>query len=137
VGALVVEVRRRVEGAQLALIDGAGGLLVPVDAATDVADLAVALDAPILLVAANALGVLSHTLTAAESARSRGLSIAAVVLTEPTGVANPSKVHNRLILETRLGVPIVVWPHVADDDDALADAADASGLAALLLDEGR
>jgi hypothetical protein len=42
-----------------------------------------------------------------------------------------------LILETRLGVPIVVWPHVADDDDALADAADASGLAALLLDEGR
>ncbi|MAS96000.1 MAG: dethiobiotin synthase [Verrucomicrobiales bacterium] len=44
------------------VVEGAGGWMVPVDSTRTMADLAVLLDLPVLIVAANRLGVLNHTL---------------------------------------------------------------------------
>ena len=49
------------------------------------------LDLPLLLVAPNCLGTLSHVLTAYESAERRGLDLHAVVLTEVEPPENDSK----------------------------------------------
>jgi dethiobiotin synthetase len=118
--------------ARFLLVEGAGGLLVPIDARHDVADLAVALALPLLLVARDELGVLSHVLTCAESARSRGLRIAAVVLSQIAHAPDdPSPRTNRRILEQRLALPVLPFPDCPDDDDALAQAATRSGLLAL------
>lgn len=68
--------------ADLLLIEGAGGLCCPLSNSTSVADLAQELAAPIVIVAANRLGVINHTLLTVEVARSRGLKIAAVVLND-------------------------------------------------------
>lgn len=68
------------------LIEGAGGLLCPLSDQSTVADLAERLNAPLLIVAANRLGVINHTLLTVETARNRGLQIAAIVLND---VAEP------------------------------------------------
>ncbi|AAK23554.1 dethiobiotin synthase [Caulobacter vibrioides] len=66
----------------LALIEGAGGVMSPMtDEATNL-DLMVALGLPVLLVAGSYLGTASHLLTALEVLRARGLSIAAIVVSE-------------------------------------------------------
>ncbi len=66
----------------LALIEGAGGVMSPMtDAATNL-DLMSALGLPVLLVAGSYLGTASHLLTALEVVRARDLVVAAVVVSE-------------------------------------------------------
>ncbi len=112
------------------LVEGAGGLLTPLDAATDMADLARALHMPLLVVAPDRLGVLSDTLSLAIVAQHRGLEIAAVVLTRASAQPDASARTNERVLGERLGgVPVLVFPHVGDGDlDARADAAEECGL---------
>lgn len=115
------------------LVEGAGGLLVPLDRAHSMADFAQALAVPLVLVARDALGVLSHVLTASESAEARGLPIAAIVLTRTDDDAqDDSTQSNRRILEERVDAPVLAFPRCEDDDDALAAAAEASGLVTLV-----
>jgi dethiobiotin synthetase len=79
--------------ADYVVIEGAGGLLCPLSNDATVADLAADLQAPLLIVAANRLGVINHTLLTVEVARSRGLTVAAVVLNcceVPDDVCDPS-----------------------------------------------
>ncbi|MGP8232732.1 MAG: dethiobiotin synthase [Methylovirgula sp.] len=64
------------------IVEGIGGLMVPLDAKHTISDLIGAVDIPLLLVAGTYLGSLSHTLTAMEVAEKRGLKIAALVLNE-------------------------------------------------------
>ena len=76
------------------------------------------LDWPILLVAPDQLGVLSHVLTAIESAQRRGLVVAAVVLAQLARHPGDSSTRtNALILEERLMRPILRFQHSRDDDD--------------------
>jgi dethiobiotin synthetase len=106
------------------LVEAAGGLLVPIDRALSMADLALALGYPLLLVTADRLGVLSHALTACESARARGLELAAIVLTQLEPIPlEPSFETNARILHERVGVPVLKFPFTEDDDSALASAA--------------
>jgi dethiobiotin synthetase len=71
------------EHAEALVVEGVGGLLTPVAEATTVADLAVALDYPLVIVARRGLGTLAQTLAAVEAARSRGLRVAGLVLSSP------------------------------------------------------
>ena len=66
--------------ADFVVVEGAGGWLVPVDSERTVADLAVALDLPVVVVAANRLGCLNHTLLTTGAIRSTGLECRAVFL---------------------------------------------------------
>lgn len=64
------------------VVESAGGLLCPLSDQTSVADLAEVFHCPILIVAANRLGVINHTLLTVEVAERRGLRIAGVVLND-------------------------------------------------------
>ena len=65
----------------LVLVEGAGGLLVRYDPdGATLADLAVALSAPVLVVAAAGLGTLNHTALTCEALSARGLACAGVVV---------------------------------------------------------
>jgi len=65
------------------VVEGAGGLLVPIEGLQTVRDLIGALDLPALVVASTRLGTINHTLLTLEAARSRDLRIAGVVLSGP------------------------------------------------------
>jgi dethiobiotin synthetase len=64
------------------LIEGIGGIMVPLDERHTVLDLMVALRLPVLLVAGSYLGTISHTLSAVDVLRRCELSIAAIVVSE-------------------------------------------------------
>lgn len=57
------------------IVEGVGGLLVPIADPILVADLARRLQLPLLIVARAALGTINHTLLTIEAAQARGLSI--------------------------------------------------------------
>ncbi|MEO2014270.1 MAG: dethiobiotin synthase [Fuerstiella sp.] len=104
--------------ADYVVIEGAGGLLCPLSDRTSVADLAADLQTPLVIVAANRLGVINHTLLSVEVARSRGLKTAAVVLNcchAPGDVIDPSLETNQNQLQHWLPeVPIFECRHGAD-----------------------
>jgi dethiobiotin synthetase len=58
------------------LVEGAGGFLVPLGPQRDMADLAMALGLPVVLVVGMRLGCLNHALLSAEAIQRRGLSLA-------------------------------------------------------------
>jgi dethiobiotin synthetase len=76
--------RRLAEEHELLLVEGAGGLLVPLSDQLDVAGLAVALGLPLIVVARAGLGTVNHTLLTLEAARARRLPVAGVVLNGPS-----------------------------------------------------
>ena len=79
-GRILDDFRRLSGEADVVVVEGAGGLLVPFSDSTDMADLATALGIPLLVVALPGLGTLNHIALTVEAARTRGLQIAGVVL---------------------------------------------------------
>lgn len=73
------------------LIEGAGGLCVPVTESYMMVDLAVDLEAPVVIVARPGLGTLNHTALSVEYARQRGAQVLGIVINgfpEPADVAS-------------------------------------------------
>jgi dethiobiotin synthetase len=101
---------------ELLLVEGAGGLLVPLADDLDVADLAAALGLPLVVVARAGLGTVNHTLLTIEAAKARGLEIAGVVL---NGKSDESTAGNAALIEAGSGVRVLAQvPRLADPADA-------------------
>lgn len=110
--ALVAAVR---DGADdgFVLAEGAGGFYSPVASGALNADLAAALGLPVLVVAADRLGTINHTLLTVEAARARGLEVAGVVLSQPA-VPGDADMDNAGELARWLGRPVLPLPHGGD-----------------------
>ena len=67
------------------LVEGVGGIMVPLDKRHTVLDWMAALRVPVLLVAGSYLGTISHTLSAVDVLQRRDLEIAAIVVSESAG----------------------------------------------------
>jgi dethiobiotin synthetase len=79
---LVATVRRAAEGSDAVVVEGVGGLLVPLTSeGYSVRDLARELALPVIVAARAGLGTISHSLLTLEAARAGGLDVRAVVLT--------------------------------------------------------
>jgi dethiobiotin synthetase len=78
----LVEFCRAPRPADITLIEGIGGVMVPLDDTHTVLDWIAELGAPVLLVAGSYLGTLSHTLTAVAALRARGMEPAAIIVSE-------------------------------------------------------
>jgi dethiobiotin synthetase len=99
----VVERARATAGTDATLIvEGVGGLLVPLTEDFMVRDLAVELALPLLIAASPGLGTINHTLLTIEAARAAKLDIAAVVLTPWPSEPTQMQQSNRETI-TRLG----------------------------------
>jgi len=98
------------------LVEGVGGLLAPIAAEETVADLAVDLGFPLILVARLGLGTINHTLLTIEVARSRGLSVAGVILNESTPLGNDLSVKTNAESISRFSeVPVLVTVRSGED----------------------
>ena len=86
---------------RLLVVEGAGGMLVPLTDTDYVIDLAGQLELPIVLVARSTLGTINHTLLSIEALRRRGLPLAGVVMN------GPETPHNRVAIERYGDVTII------------------------------
>jgi len=119
------------------IVEGAGGLLVPLAEDLLVADLARLLGLPLVIVARPDLGTVNHTLMTCECARSRGLRILGVIINcypERPGEAERSAPR---LMERLCGAPFLgVLPRIAGGDEIriaeeLASIIENSALAAV------
>ncbi len=120
------------QGRELLLIEGAGGVMVPITADTTVLDLFARWSCEMILVAGNRLGVLNHVLLSVHAAEAAGVNVRAIILTEFGAVdARLAQATNYDALCTLLpSHDIFRFPFIdrLDDFDALAAAVQGSGL---------
>ncbi len=115
---LLVRVRATLTGADSVVVEGVGGLLVPIAGAWSVRDLAAALALPLVVAARGGLGTINHTLLTLEAARAAGLEVRAVVLTP--WPQRPSEIErsNRETIARLGGVEVATLPLVEDPEPA-------------------
>lgn len=127
---------RATGGVDATIVEGAGGLLVPVTEHTTYATLFARWRLGIIVVAANRLGVLNHSALTVQAAESAGLRVHAVVLNTLT--ATPADLAARTNVDALRqllpGRAVVTFPYLPDPHHipSLAGAAASSGLLAAL-----
>lgn len=98
------------------LIEGSGGLLVPYAEKDLIIDIVSELNLPTLLVAANKVGTINHTLLSLEALKSRNIPCLGIIMTQPQKT-EPSKAleDNPKIIEKISKTPILATlSHTAD-----------------------
>lgn len=107
--------------ADLFLVEGAGGVMSPMMSDGTCLDLMQALGLPTLLVGGSYLGAISHTLTALETLRARGLPVAAIVVSEDADPDAPDFTET-VALVARYANGVAVAAAARNADDGWADA---------------
>ena len=92
------------------LIEGIGGVMVPLDDTRTVADLIAALGIPAILVGGSYLGSLSHTLTAYEALRARNVTVDSVIVSETPDCDVPLDETRDVLARFVVPVPVEVMP---------------------------
>lgn len=90
------------------LIEGAGGIMVPLDGDRTILDVMMALQLPLILVAGSYLGTISHTLTALDALYRRGLQVLATVVSETPGSTVP--LADTVAAIARFAEPVIALP---------------------------
>jgi len=98
------------DGARATLIEGVGGIMVPLDARHTVLDWMVALRLPLVLVAGSYLGAISHALSALEVLYHRGCEVAATVISETADSTVP--LADTLATLRRFADPVIALPRL-------------------------
>ena len=90
-------------------VEGAGGFYSPICADGLNADLAKALNLPVVLIVADRLGCINHTLLSIEAIERRGLKLLGVVLNKiDESSAEPQNMNNHDDLSEKINYPIVL-----------------------------
>lgn len=96
------------------LVEGVGGVMVPLDDSHTVLDWMTDLGFPAVLVAGTYLGTISHTLTALEVLNARSIPVRAVILSETRG-SSVSTAETAATLKRFTGVDIRIVPRGGRD----------------------
>ena len=83
------------------LVEGVGGLLVPITPSYDISDLALETKLPLIIVSRLRVGTLNHTLLTINAAKQKGLKIKGIILNqqESDELSNVEKQQGKLIEE--------------------------------------
>ncbi|MEW6328416.1 MAG: dethiobiotin synthase [Thermodesulfobacteriota bacterium] len=95
------------------LVEGAGGLLVPLNDDSFMADLAARLKLPLAIVSRPSLGTINHTLLTVSVARQRGLAVAGIIINNYPARLGPAEADNPGTIEKFAGVSVLaIVPHI-------------------------
>jgi dethiobiotin synthetase len=130
--ALLAWIRQRLSS--WTLVEGVGGWEVPIRRDYRISDLARELDADVVIVARNRIGMLNHGLLTLNAVRARGCRLCGVVVTRPDGsVPDDSTASNVAELRSLTDSPVAEMPWIDPEDTAALLAAGAGLREALLL----
>ncbi len=92
------------------LIEGVGGIMVPLDEQRTILDVMMALRLPLILVTGSYLGTISHTLTAIDSLFQRDMNLLAIIVSETQGSTVP--LEDVVATIARFAEPVIALPRV-------------------------
>jgi dethiobiotin synthetase len=114
-------IRRRCRAAmaeeEATVVEGIGGLRVPITDDVEVLDLAESLDLPCIVVSRSDLGTLNHTLLTVDALQERGLPVEGVLLNDYHGETVAERT-NPDELRRVLDVPVTTLPAIDVEDSA-------------------
>jgi dethiobiotin synthetase len=119
-----VKFRELSEKYDAVVVEGIGGLLVPVKRDYFVSDLAADIGLPVIVVASAYLGTINHTLLTVEHARGKGLDVAGIILNHPRRPeGSVAEKTNPAAIEELAPVPVIgVMPYLYEPDIAGLDS---------------
>ena len=120
---------------QMMLVEGVGGLLVPILNDYSVADLAKDLGLPLIVVARSTLGTINHTLLTLEAAAARGLEVRGVVYNTPSpSTPDVATKTSPAVISSLSGIPSLGTLPWRDQPDSRPQAACDAGVLGRHLD---
>jgi dethiobiotin synthetase len=109
---------RSMASARTLIVEGVGGLLVPLTAELSVRDLAARIGLPVIIAARPGLGTINHCLLTLEAARQAGLQVRAIVMTPWPAKPSAMEHSNRESVQMLGGVPVHPLPRLGAPDRA-------------------
>ncbi len=119
----------------LLLIEGVGGIMVPLDGERTVLDVMMALRLPLILVTGSYLGTISHTLTALDSLYRRDMNVLAIIVSETAGSTVP--LDDTVAELSRFAEPVIAVPRRQRNDGPSGGRAPSGPFGALFDPKGR
>ena len=110
--AVIRSIRMAQQRCECLLVEGVGGVLVPIGDNFSVADLVASLKCEVLVVARNEVGTLNHTFLTLEALRHRGVRRVKVVLMEQSQPDLSSKTNLSVIGETIVNISAYSLPYI-------------------------
>jgi dethiobiotin synthetase len=98
--------RQLQEMSEAVIVEGAGGWLVPLNDQQSIADLATALQLPVIIVVAIRLGCINHALLTAQAVRASGCTLAGWIANH-TRAASAESAETIDAIAARIGVPLL------------------------------
>lgn len=104
------------------LVEGAGGIMVPLTENITYMDLVVAANMPVLIVVANRLGCINHALLTERACLSSGARVAGITMNNISGTQTPDMMSNSSVIE-RLAVSPMLgsWAYRPEQDACTLD----------------
>ncbi|MFB6179513.1 MAG: dethiobiotin synthase [Halorientalis sp.] len=103
---------RAIDGAEIGVVEGIGGVRVPLADGREVIDLVADLDLPVVIVARSGLGTLNHTALTVEALKRRSVPIRGIVLNEYAGETDAERT-NPDEIERMTGYPVETVPSLS------------------------
>ena len=105
------EIDAAVASGETLLIEGIGGVMVPLEGTRTVLDLISALSTPAILVGGSYLGALSHTLTALAALQNRDILVERIVISETPGSDIPLSETQYTVERLAAPIPVEALPY--------------------------
>jgi dethiobiotin synthetase len=93
---------------EILLVEGVGGIMVPLDEQRTILDVMMALQLPLILVVGSYLGTISHTLTALDALFRRDMPVLAIIVSETPG--SPVPLDETVAAIARFAEPVIGLP---------------------------
>ena len=104
-------------GHELALVEGSGGILVPIDEEHDFTDLAIRLGASVAIVVRPGLGTLNHTARTVEAAERRGLAVSVLICSGTARIPDLVESENLIYIRQRYPrIPLITIEYASRAD---------------------
>jgi dethiobiotin synthetase len=137
ISALEEHILKMISTADCTIVEGAGGIMVPVERHRLLIDLIDRLGFPLLLVARTAIGTLNHSLLSLDALKRRGIETVGIVLSCGSAEPGPEEKYTPEDLTSFAeGVPVFVLPHMDEattsDPGKIAQVLQGIGLMELL-----